>query len=60
MTDLTFVSPSADELRAIERRAHELRAEAFSVALKKLFRVLTAPARALAHSPSCARPLHSH
>ena len=60
MTDLSYTAPTAAELRAIEQRAHELRAEAFGIAIKALFKALTAPARALAHSPSCARPLHSH
>jgi hypothetical protein len=60
MNDLSFSSPSADELRAIQQRANELRAEAFSAGVRKVIRSLSALTRVLHLSPTCARPLRSH
>ncbi|MFW8592620.1 RSP_7527 family protein [Cribrihabitans neustonicus] len=44
-------------LREIEARAHQLRAEAFNSMLRALFRAIFSAPRKMVSCPTCARPL---
>ncbi|MFW8637150.1 RSP_7527 family protein [Cribrihabitans pelagius] len=44
-------------LREIEARAHQLRAEAFNSMLRALFRAVFNAPRKMVSCPACARPL---
>lgn len=49
---------TTEELRDIELRAHQLRAEAFNTLLRAGFRALITPFQKAVSRPTCARPLH--
>lgn len=57
MTTVTVPTLTAAEIRDIEARAHELRAQAFAGYLSRVVHFFARSLRQVTTCPSCARPL---